>query len=428
MSVKKIVITVLSAFGLLVVAWLAASFYSARMSGNYVTSLPAMYQQQDFIHIKTIEHHQSVFSSEGKFEVRMPNVFARSIGEPSALGFIVQYSLSNLLLPTSAGRVEWQLIGDDAIDKRLTQLFGKGPAMLGSGIIQYDGQRRSTVELAELILKEGDAFVQLSPVKGQLVWDNLAFHLKLKTERLNARAEGSALDWHGIALEVNLLDRMQGIGLYEMRADKGSSDGSSFEDMKLTKEVSLSNERLNVAIAQTMKSYLFDQYKLTDVDQSFTFSNMDFASIQEISIIARDSKDLRNMTLEERTKLTRAMRQLINRGFSMAIPKIAAKMEGGSIDGKANIEILKADDSAELAFSTAKRVTASGQLTLKGRILNTAQSTTALLLGLATATPEGLNSSFSFANGLIQINGRSFNVNEYLKFSDDLINSFLLPR
>lgn len=425
---KKITIAVVTVAMLVVVAWLGASFYSARISGNYVTSLPEMYQQQDFIHIKTIEHQQSAFSSEGKFELRMPNVFAMSEEGQGALGFVVQYSISNLLLPKSAGRVTWQLIGDDAIDTRLTKLFGQGAAMHGHGIIQYDGKRRSSVELAELVLKDGDAFVQMTPVKGNLVWDNLALHLQLKTDRLNARAEGSALDWQGIALDVNLSDRMQGLGVYTMSADKGSSDGSSFEKMTLIKNVSLSNDRLNVSIAQTIKSYVFDQYRLNDIDQSFRLSNMDFQSVQTISSILRDAKDLRNMTLDERTKLTTAVRQLIDQGFSVALPKIAAKMDSGSIEGEAKVEILKSEGSVGRAFSTAQRVNATGQLELKGRVLDPAQTTTAVLLGLAIPTPDGLKSAFDFSEGVIKINGRAFDIKEYLTYSDDVINSLLAPQ
>lgn len=425
---KKILTALVAIIVLVVAAWLGASFYSARVSGNYVTALPEMYQQQDFIHVKTIEHQQSAFSSHGKFELRIPNVFAVGEEGQGALGFIVQYSISNLLLPGSAGRVTWQLIGDDAIDRRLTKLFGQGAAMHGHGIIQYDGTRRSTVEIAELILKDDSDFIQLSPVKGNLIWDNLALHLNLKTDRLNARAEGSALDWHGITLDVNLSDRMQGLGVYTLNANKGSSDGSSFEEMKLIKNVSAVNNRLNVSIGQTIKTYVFDQYKLSDIDQSFNLTNMDLPSVQAISTILRDAKDLRNMTQDERAKMLSAVRQLLDQGFSMAIPKIAAKMEGGSIAGHASVDILKAEGSAGIPFSTAQRVKASGQLEIKGRVLDPAQTTTALLLGLAISTPDGLMSAFDLTAGVIKINGRAFDIKEYLTYSDDMINSLLTPQ
>ena len=422
---KKILTSVITVILLSVATWLGASFYSARVSGDYVIALPEMYQQQDFIHIKTIEHHQSLFSSEGKFELRMPNLFALGDEGQGALGFIVQYSISNLLLPGSAGRVNWQLIGDDEIDKRLTKMFGKGAAMHGHGVIQYDGKRRSTVEVAELLLKDGDAFVQMTPVKGNLEWDNLAFHLKINTDRLNARSESGALDWHGIALDLNLTDRMQGLGVYALHVDKGSSDGSSFEEMKLIKHVNVKNNRLNVSIEQTIKSYVFDQFKLTDVDQNLTLKDMDFASVQTISSILRDAKDLRNLTKDERTKMTEAIRQLFDRGFSVGLPKIAAKMEKGSIEGQANVEILQSPEPSDNTFSTAQRVKASGELEIKGRVLDPAQSTTALLLGLAVSTQEGLKSSFDFASGVIKINGRAFDIKEYLAYADDWMNNFL---
>lgn len=423
---KKIV-SLIALIGLLVAIWLGASFYSARTTGNYITSLPELYKQNNYMHIKTVEHHQSAFSSEGKFEIRFPNFIPLSEGAPTALGFIIQYKISNLLLPDSAGRLEWQMTGDNAIDPVLKQLFGQGPTVHGKGYISYGGQRHSSVELSELLFKDAQTALKLTPLTGMATWDNETLKLKLKSDHLNARTENVVTDWKGMNIDINLSNRVLGLGSYAFGIDKGSSESSTFEGMKLIKTVALANERFNLSIAQTIKQYSFDKIKLSDVDQEFALRGLDKDSVMSISTILRDVKDANKLTTQERANLALALRNLFNKGFSFGLPRLVAKLDGGNLQGDLNIEVLKSE-AADIAFSTAQRMRAAGQFTLNGKGgLDPAQQATALMLGLAVKTPEGLRSSFDFSNGVIKANGKTFDVKENLKFLDNMINAALNP-
>jgi len=424
--VKKI-ISLFAFVALIVAVWLGASFYSARTTGNYVTSLPELYKQNDYMHIKTVEHRQSAFSSSGKFEVRFPNFMPLSDAAPAALGFIVQYDISNLLLPDSAGRLEWKMMGDDALDPMLKQLFGQGPTAHGKGHIGYGGQRQSSVELSELLFKDAQTALKLTPLTGVVTWDNERLQLKLQSDQLSARSESMVTDWRGMTIDVNLSNRVLGLGTYDFTIDKGSSESSTFEGMKLTKTASLENERFNFVIAQQIKQYSFEKFKLKDVDQELAFLGLDKDSVMSISTVLRDIKDVNQLTIDERVKLSTALRKLFNKGFSLGLPKLSAKINDGTLTGHVNIEILQADP-ANSAFSSAQRMRAAGQLTLNGQGgLDPVQQATALMLGLAVKTPEGLTSTFEFSNGVIKANGKTFNVNENLMFFDGMINAALNP-
>lgn len=423
----KKIISLVALIGLLVAVWLGASFYSARTTGNYITSLPELYKQNDYMHIKTVEHQQSAFSSTGKFEIRFPNFIPVADGAPTALGFIIQYKISNLLLPDSAGRLEWKMTGDDAIDPALKQLFGQGPTMHGKGHIGYGGQRHSSVELSELLFKDAQTALKLTPLTGMATWNNETLKLKLQSDHLNARTESVVTDWRGMSIDINLSNRNLGLGTYAFGIDKGTSVSSAFEGMKLIKTASLENDRFNLAITQTIKDYSFGKFKLSDVDQEFALRGLDKDSLMSISTILRDAKDINKLTAEERVALSKSLRVLFNKGFSIGLPKVVAKLEGGSVSGDLNIEVLKAEGS-ETAFSSAQRLRAAGQAKLNGKGgLDTAQQTTALMFGLAVKTPEGLKSSFEFMNGVITANGKTFDVKDNLKFLDNVINAALNP-
>ena len=418
----KKVIGFIVLIGVLIAIWLGASFYSAHTSGKYVTSLPELYKQNNSIHIKTIEHHQSAFSSSGKFEIRFPNFAPISNGAPTVLGLIIQYKISNLLMPDSAGRLEWKMTGVDSIDPMLKQLFGQGPTMHGKGYIGYSGQRQSSIELSELLFKDPQTALKLTPLTGSASWDNQTLKLKLNSEHLNARTESVVTDWRGMSIDIQLSNRNLGLGTYSFEINKGNSGSSAFEGMKLSKTASLDNDRFSLSIAQTIKRFSYEKFKLSDVDQEFAIRGLDKDSVLAISTILRDAKDFNKMSREERVALAKSLRELFNKGFSIGQPRLVAKVEGGSLSGDLNIEVLKAE-GAPSAFSSSQRLRAAGQVTINGSgVLDKAQQTTALMLGLAVKTPEGLKTSFVFNNGSLSVNGKIFNVKDNLKFLDDVIN------
>lgn len=418
----KKVIGFIVLIGVLIAIWLGASFYSAHTSGKYVTSLPELYKQNNSIHIKTIEHHQSAFSSSGKFEIRFPNFAPISNGAPTVLGLIIQYKISNLLMPDSAGRLEWKMTGVDSIDPMLKQLFGQGPTMHGKGYIGYSGQRQSSIELSELLFKDPQTALKLTPLTGSASWDNQTLKLKLNSEHLNARTESVVTDWRGMSIDIHLSNRNLGLGTYSFEINKGNSGSSAFEGMKLSKTASLDNDRFSLSIAQTIKRFSYEKFKLSDVDQEFAIRGLDKDSVLAISTILRDAKDFNKMSREERVALAKSLRELFNKGFSIGQPRLVAKVEGGYLSGDLNIEVLKAE-GAPSAFSSSQRLRAAGQVTINGSgVLDKAQQTTALMLGLAVKTPEGLKTSFVFNNGSLSVNGKIFNVKDNLKFLDDVIN------
>lgn len=423
----KKIISLFAFVGLLLAVWLGASFYSARTTGNYVTSLPALYKQNDYVHIKTIEHHQSAFSSSGKFEVRFPNLIPLFDTAPGVPGVIIQYEISNLLMPGSAGRLEWRLLGDGTLAPMLKKLFGQGSTAHGKGHIGYDGQRQSTIELSELLFKDAQTALKLTPVTGVVTWDNQTLQLKLQSNQLSARTESMVTDWRGMTIDINLSNRMLGLGKYDFVIDQGSSESSTFEGMRLTKTVELDNHRFNFVLAQTIKQYSFNKFKLADIDQTLAFRGLDQESVMSISTILRDIKDVQQMTVDERTKLSTALRNLFNKGFTLGLPQLSAKLDGGTLAGQLNIEVLKAD-SAQSSFSSAQRLRAKGQLILNGQGgLDSGQQATALMLGLAVKTPDGLTSNVEFSNGVIKANGRTFDVKQNLKFLDNMMNAALYP-
>jgi hypothetical protein len=320
------------------------------------------------------------------------------------------------------------MTGDDTIEQTLKQLFGQGPTIHGKGHISYNGQRQSSIELSELLFKDAKTSFKISPFTGFATWDNQSLQLKLKSDHLNGRSKTIVTDWHGVSVDINLSDRNLGLGKYAVSIDKGATDSSAFDSMKLTKTVSLSDNRFNLAIAQTIKQYSYEKFKLSDVDLELALLGIDKDSLMTISTIFRDTKDFNTLTSVERLQISKALRELFNNGFSVGIPRLEAKIDGGSLNGNLTLEVIKSDEVPGTVFSSSQRLRAEGQVNLNGKGgLDNTQRTTALMLGLAVKTPEGLKSSFQFSNGVIKANSKTFDIKENLNYLDNLINTALTP-
>lgn len=426
---KKIIGFPLAVLVILGIVWLGASFYSARTTGQYVTSLPELYQQNPSVHLKTVEHHQSAFSSSGKFEIRFPNFAPLSDSGPTGLGFIVEYNISNLLLPDSAGRIKWKMTGDEQSDATLKKLFGQGPTVHGEGTISYTRKRHSTIEVSELLFNDGKNKAQLTPLKGNADWDNNTMILGLKADMLDIRDANLVTKWQGISFAVNITDRLSGQGTYNFKIDKGTSATSTFEGMDLTQLVTLNNDRFTFKTTQTIKQYSFDKYKFSDMDIEFEMRDMDKDSLVTMSNIFRDAKNGTKLTKDERMQIGKALRVMFDKGFSLGFPRIYSKIDGNSeVTGKLNIDVLKLDGSENTAFSSAKRLTSAGELVLKGQGgLDNSQRAGALMFGLAQSTPDGLKSSFSLKDGIVHANGKTFDVSQNLIYVDNVLNSMFNP-
>jgi hypothetical protein len=197
--------------------------------------------------------------------------------------------------------------------------------------------------------------------------------------------------------------------------------------MKLKKTVSLENDRFNLLITHMMKQFTSGKFKLSDLELDFSLRGWDKNSVMALSSISREIKDTGNLSSQERIKLSSALSDLLNKGFSIALPRVVATFNDGKLEGDINVDILKSDTN-NIAFSSAQRLRANGQLSMTGKGgLDKDLQATALMLGIAVKTPEGIKTSFELANGITKVNGKTSNEKENLKFLDNMINSALKP-
>jgi len=427
MSIKKIGITLVAAVLLVSAAWLGASIYVGRTTEKWVSTLVEQTTKQKKLRLVNLKHEQSLFHSQGQFEIRFNELGADVATGMQKFSVLVEYRISNLLLPESSLRFNWNMKPSGEYGVEINRLFGSELALQGRGQLGYGGRALTSLKMPELVMRDGNDRLQISPSSGQFSWAGKAVAFDWKTARISMLSDGSPLDIDGVSAKADFTNRNRGIGSFEFAIDKLSTKQGTAEGMGVQTTVSERGDRIELNVNHKLASLTVVGQKIRDVVIDLNLSGLDVSSIDTLSAIASDSDDFQNLTADEQSRSKAALRKLVNQGFTIALPKISAQINSGSISGDVKIELLKSPNPESKEFSAANSLRASGQLLAKGKAVDNAQKMMVLMMGLATDSKDGLKSNFEFTGSTFKANGKTRDVTNELSFIDGYINSLIAP-
>ncbi len=425
---KKILISLVVIAVIAVSGWLGASIYAGRSAATLLANLSAKSGQNAAIRVAQLDHKQSLLSSIGQFEIRFNDLAVDAKSGSQMFALQVNYSVENLLLPSSSMRFKWEVKPVGTAGTEFNRLFGSEIKLTGQGKLAYGGKAISTLKLPELAMKQGKELFHLSPSSGNIAWGEKTVSLQWKTDRLSSRGEDHVLDMHGLQFTSDIQNRARGLGTMHFAIDKFSTKTATAESVAVDVAITENNAKLEVSVIPKIASLTVAGQKLSELLLELAVKGLDIASVDTLSAISTDSGDFRNLTADEQARARGALQNLVTKGFSIGLPQISAKMGTGSIKGDLLLEVSQPVGAAADKFSLVQSVKANGKLEAQGRIIDNTQKRLALMLGLATETREGLRANFQLANGSIRANGKSYDVRDNLAYFDEMINATLYPK
>ncbi len=427
MSIKKVSGSILGLAVVVVGVWLGGSVYLGRtVTAAFKTQL-AKSPNQGAVRMVNLQHQQGLLSSNGSFELRFNDLGADASTGVQALALQVEYRMVNLLLPASSMRFEWKVKPIGPAVAEINRLFGSEIVLDGKGAVGYGGGLVSSLSMPELVMRQGQDLMQISPSSGHVSWGKPAFTLEWKTDRITVRGEGQALDVRGVTAAADINNINRGTGTMLFGIDKLSTSDSSAEGLSLATTMSERADRIDIQVVPKIKSYNVAGQKLRDLELELNIKDLDASSIETISTVAQDSDDFQNLTADEKNRTRSAVQSMLAKGFSVLIPRLSGQLGEGTFTGDMQVEVKKSDVVPPVKFSVASRVAASGQWQAKGKAIDNTQKRLAVMLGIATLTPDGLKASFEFADGKLKANGRSYDLSGSLEVIDAEVNAFLTP-
>lgn len=425
---KKILIVISVLIALVVATWLGASIYVGRSAAAIIHALSAKAGLNAAVRMVNLEHKQGLLASNGQFEIRFNDVSVDAKTGKQLFALQVNYSIDHLLLPSSSMRFNWLVKPTGQSVSEFNRLFGSEVKLQGQGKLAYGGQALSTLKLPELAMKQGKDLFHLSPSSGNIVWGDQSVALDWKTDRLSSRGDDHALDIQGLSFTTDIKNRARGIGTMQFSVDKFSTKTATAEAISVQAAISEQNDKLDLQITPKLTMLTFAGHKISDLVFAFAVKGLDVASVDSLSAISTDSNDFRNLTADEQARAGGALRKMVEKGFTIGLPQITAKMGTGSIKGDMLLEVSQPAGLTSSRFSIAQSVRATGQLEGQGKVLDNTQKRLALLLGLATESRDGLKANVQFANGVLKANGKTYDLRGNLAYFDGLITGYLYPR
>jgi hypothetical protein len=369
-----------------------------------------------------VKHEQSLLSAKGSFDLQFADVTADAKDGTALYTAQATYKVSNLLLPDSAMRFDWQVKPAGPRAQALKDFFGQEFDLHGHGKLAYGGAARSSFNLPKLSVRQGRDSFDFSPLAGNIAWGAKTLAADFKLDRLTMRTAEYVLDVQGVNMQSEVSDRQKGIGSASLAVTKLSTKEFTAENFVLTSTTAEKDKRINLTVHPKVASLDVAGQKLRDVSLEFAVTGMNSASVEALSAVGHDTNDFRMLTADEQSRVKQALRALVSDGFSIGIPTLAAKTEAGTVQGALKLEVLPGKAAK---FSTVDSIRASGQIEANGRVLDNKQRSMAMLFGLVVPTKEGLRASFELAGGSIKANGKTFDIKANLDYFDELINEAL---
>ncbi len=407
------------------VSWVAASFYSVKRTESALQKLVQSPAANSAYQLKNLDHKTSLFSSTGQFDLSLVDACDASGQMPALLAVRVSYQMSHLILPGSVLRMQWTMEPQGQTQADFERLFNGQAKLSGTGKVDFFDALHSDMNLPELKVAKQDTMLTISPSTGTIAIgrDKLAFNWK--TEKIIQRGDGNAVELANLGMQIDMANRHRGIGSASLTVGKLSTPQGTAEEFKLISEVSQQGDRLDMAVTPSLKSANFGGKLVTDLMLQFAFKGMHAASVETLIDLSGKSCGFRNLTQEENQLMLTATRNLLSMGFSAGITKLTGAVDGGSLAGNLMVELMK---SASPEIKLASVLKSSGELVVIGKAITADEKKTLVTYGLAAETPLGVKASFDYANGLLKVNGRTFDATlaeKALLEIDKSVNDFL---
>lgn len=423
---KRLIIASAAGAVALGAAWVGASYYASSRIDAEMKAFAGLPSEQTGVRIVDLQHKAGFPTSTGtvRFQPRLNDASIK----PADIPVIeASYSLSHFLMPTSAARISWTVKPTGMVDSILTMVLGSSLQIKGDGSLTYGGGISTDFTIPEIAVSQDGMNVSVPPTTGHVAVDDKALDFALTLAKATASGNGEAIELGNLEIDVDIHDRVQGLGSTSLSFDKFSATDGSAEGFSHITEVTRKGDAIEITNTDSLRKLSVAGQTLSDLKLELAIGKLDAASLMELSALISATDGLQNMTADQNTRLRSSLRTLVAKGISIGIPTLSGTVGKGSFNGTMLVELRPAP-SASGPVMLAPRLSASGNLVAKGDIIPAEQAQMAVASGAVKSGPDGLKAEFSFADGVLKANGTVVDANSVqmaMKAADDAINGVL---
>jgi uncharacterized protein YdgA (DUF945 family) len=425
---KKILISAVLIAILGLGAWSGAGVYAGFQVEKSLIAFLEQLPERSPMRVVDVNHKRGLMVSTGEFIIRYADPQAHGEKRPNLVSAVMQYEVDHHVSWAHMAEFTWHLkpIGD--FEKRINTLFTEGFQVVGQGNIDWKDVLKSNFAAPALRYEQGSDKLALGPWQGDMLMNGLIFNFNMQSPEIDIKSQDTFLNVKNITFNVNLVDRLNGLGVSKLTIDDLSFPTTNVQGVTFKASSAIDQGYLNFEIEKQIKKADFAGQSIKNIDVFFVLNHLNQQSINMLSFVLNEAGNFDNLTTEQQKTVQTATQRLIQDGFVVSIPKLQAETERGIIKGDAIFELAAQAVSppSPPAFDSAKQIKAEGQLTVARMILPPEYEGLVQMLGLATRSDNGLKSQFSLVDGKLMINGRNIDVNIQLQRLNQAVTAFLV--
>lgn len=407
-------------------AWIGGSYYAGTVFEKEVKAFVDEIGKDSGIDVIDLKHKRSFLSSEGSFQLNVKDTTGEQSFKP-LLETEVSYQASHLIMPNSLSSVKWQIkpVGENG--KAITALFGESTNISGEGKVKFSQEYVSSIHIPKLTARQDDGTIDISPTKGNFTWGKTNAALDLKVDRAVVRSDDMAFELRKLAFDTKLSDRIKGIGSAKISIDQMASKDGLAEGFVASVESSLNKNRIDTRISKSLRSFKYQDVQARDLALDISINKLDATSVETLSKLLNET-GMANLTAIEQAQAREAITNIVLKGFDASITKLNGTLDKGTVEGSLRIELAPTPGDEVKQFNLTQALKSSGQVLLKGNVLNPQYKGMALMFGAAVETPDGLKASYEFANGKLVANGKNIDIAKQWSMVNDTLREWLLEK
>lgn len=426
MSMKKFIISIVVIGVLGLAAWSGAGVYAGFKVEQSLLTFAQQPVGQTPIRISDFKHHRGLMVSHGQFTIHYADPNASGDKRPELVTAVMNYEVDHHVGLSHLATFTWRLVPTGDLEKNINALFAKPFEVSGQGDVKWDGATQSGFAAPELKYAQGTDVLSMGPWKGHLALHGAKFDWLVSSPRFEMKTTDTFLDVKNLSLTVELTDRFTGVGRSVVTIDDMAFPTTQLQGLSFSARNTIANNRISLAFEKTIQTLTFGGQSVSQVDVAFELSDLNQTSIEALSRVLNEAGNFDNLTPDQKQTVQSSLRQLVQEGFKVSIPKLTAQTERGKIVGDALFELTQTD-SNQRQFDASKQIKAQGQLSVARSVMPPEYEGLAQMLGLATRTESGLQSQFALLNGQLTVNGRNIVVTQQLNQLNQIVSSFLVP-
>lgn len=400
---KTIAMAAVSVVALIGATWVGGSVYTGKRVEAKLSRLVTESMESKSYRLTNLKHHGGLLGSDGSIDLSLIDE-CEDPGAPPYFSATINYQFSNLIMPTSLTRFEWTMEPSGEAKAVFEELFRGQAKLEGKGKVGLSGNLRSDTNLPDMKWANSGAMVTMSSSTGFIDTNQDTLEINWTTPRISIRGNGEAIEAEGLGMQMDLTSVKRGLGNFSLSLDKLAAGMGSAAGMKITSEVLAKGDRLDMRITPSVKSISGGGKNFKDLMIEIVINGLHANSIEHLLALSQSSCNFRNLTQEEGRQMRSSVRTLLFEGFSAGIQKIGGTVDDNFLEGKLMVELTK---TVGQEFKLEEALKSSGNLILRGKKLDMDSKKNLVSLGFAIESPEGLKAEFSYADGILKVNGKA---------------------